>query len=431
MSQTTTAASSARKPDLSFGWLLSQLPESPSPLESPRVNVSALCRNTFLHLESASPLARVSQSQLIQSFRDFSARLDGNVSRRRHTLTPVVVSPPSLPVRVEPAREAPISSPLARLASRHHQAFQGCVKDDSYVGPSKGGIPPQQPSLPLLRVQREPEISPLSRLSVTPTPLGSYFDNQGFFLPSELNHDKDKAQPEPPDNDCLSPTRSPTRLRPLADLLTEPWSSGGLMSEATNKSPSRPGSAQKSPLRSAKTTASSVEDRPLLKSHTPLRSETTEFRLAEWVGSLPETLVTIQSPGTQASVMSEWDLRSRNRGSLSDLVHLGDCSELQNLFASAVAQALLSGGVDEKKRTTEAVKADDTASGGHPNSCKPCAFYWSKGCLNGENCRFCHEWHAPKKKKPMKDQKNLMIIAREDGRIAFLRCAIEDALRHQ
>lgn len=50
--------------------------------------------------------------------------------------------------------------------------------------------------------------------------------------------------------------------------------------------------------------------------------------------------------------------------------------------------------------------------------------------MNGDKCQFCHLWHVPKKKKPMKEQKNLMIIARDDGKIAFLRCAIEDALRN-
>merc|ERR1712062_535300 len=67
-------------------------------------------------------------------------------------------------------------------------------------------------------------------------------------------------------------------------------------------------------------------------------------------------------------------------------------------------------------------------SQGHPNTCRPCAFFWTKGCMNGKECRFCHEWHPPKKKKPMKEQKNLMIIARPDGRIEFMRCTVQEAL---
>lgn len=67
--------------------------------------------------------------------------------------------------------------------------------------------------------------------------------------------------------------------------------------------------------------------------------------------------------------------------------------------------------------------------GVHPVSCKPCAFYWTKGCVNGDACQFCHQQHTPKKKKPMKDQKNLMIIARPDGRMEYLRCTVEEALK--
>eukprot|EP00915_Cephaloidophora_sp_WS-2016_P006118 GHVH01008025.1.p1 GENE.GHVH01008025.1~~GHVH01008025.1.p1 ORF type:complete len:461 (+),score=70.66 GHVH01008025.1:43-1425(+) len=65
----------------------------------------------------------------------------------------------------------------------------------------------------------------------------------------------------------------------------------------------------------------------------------------------------------------------------------------------------------------------------HPHDCRPCAFYWTKGCINGHDCRFCHEWHPPKKKKPMKEQKNLMIIARPDGKIEFMRCTVHEAMR--
>ncbi|PHJ15138.1 hypothetical protein CSUI_011051 [Cystoisospora suis] len=64
----------------------------------------------------------------------------------------------------------------------------------------------------------------------------------------------------------------------------------------------------------------------------------------------------------------------------------------------------------------------------HPKECRPCAFFWGRGCHNGLACRFCHEEHGPRKKKPMKDQKNLMIIARPDGRLEFIRCRLKEAL---
>ncbi|KAH0480631.1 MAG: hypothetical protein KVP17_001814 [Porospora cf. gigantea B] len=82
--------------------------------------------------------------------------------------------------------------------------------------------------------------------------------------------------------------------------------------------------------------------------------------------------------------------------------------------------------------TTKEVRVKELSSVGakdHPHGCRPCAFYHTKGCLNGKNCTFCHDWHAPKKKKPMKEQKNLMIIARPDGKIEFMRCSIQEALR--
>ncbi|CBZ51409.1 conserved hypothetical protein [Neospora caninum Liverpool] len=65
----------------------------------------------------------------------------------------------------------------------------------------------------------------------------------------------------------------------------------------------------------------------------------------------------------------------------------------------------------------------------HPHDCRPCAFFWGKGCHKGFACRFCHEEHGPRKKKPMKDQKNLMIIARPDGKLEFIRCSLKEALK--
>eukprot|EP01068_Selenidium_serpulae_P018050 Selendium_serpulae@DN6433_c0_g1_i10.p1 len=49
------------------------------------------------------------------------------------------------------------------------------------------------------------------------------------------------------------------------------------------------------------------------------------------------------------------------------------------------------------------------------NTCKPCVFFWaSKGCKNGDNCSFCHNYHASKKKaKKMKH-------ARSNRRVALL-----------
>jgi len=92
-------------------------------------------------------------------------------------------------------------------------------------------------------------------------------------------------------------------------------------------------------------------------------------------------------------------------------------------------------GLEEGGRREDDIKAASPSgnycsvgSAGHPLTCRPCAFFWTKGCMNGKDCRFCHEWHPPKKKKPMKEQKNLMIIARPDGRIEFMRCTVQEAL---
>eukprot|EP01053_Blabericola_migrator_P002631 Blabericola_migrator_1__2630@NODE_1743_length_3879_cov_123_753410_g203_i2_p2_GENE_NODE_1743_length_3879_cov_123_753410_g203_i2NODE_1743_length_3879_cov_123_753410_g203_i2_p2_ORF_typecomplete_len272_score24_44zfCCCH_3/PF15663_5/0_028Torus/PF16131_5/1_8e04Torus/PF16131_5/0_019_NODE_1743_length_3879_cov_123_753410_g203_i27901605 len=245
----------------------------------------------------------------------------------------------------------------------------------------------------------------MSRLAVTPTPIGGYFNNQGFFLPSELNQ-ANKAQTFTEDShetECLSPSRSPTRLRPLADLLTEPWGHAE-RSMAQQISGSQTANSQQSPDAKASLNALLSADKSVLISLTPNHKDSHHFKVCDWAASLPEVQVTVPGPAVQSSVMMEWGSDVKNRGSLSELINVPDYAGLQNLFASAVAQALLSGGVDEKKRSTETAKngAEDSVPGGHPNCCKPCAFYWSKGCLNGENCRFCHEWHAPKKKKPMK-----------------------------
>ena len=82
---------------------------------------------------------------------------------------------------------------------------------------------------------------------------------------------------------------------------------------------------------------------------------------------------------------------------------------------------------------TNSDKQDTPASAstsGHPSACKPCAFFWGKGCLNAEKCQFCHEAHPAKKKKPMRLQKNLMIIARPGVKLRFLRCSYEQALSY-
>ncbi|KEP64685.1 UNVERIFIED_CONTAM: hypothetical protein HHA_306510 [Hammondia hammondi] len=71
----------------------------------------------------------------------------------------------------------------------------------------------------------------------------------------------------------------------------------------------------------------------------------------------------------------------------------------------------------------------DAGGAQHPNDCRPCAFFWGQGCHKGAACRFCHENHGPRKKKPMKDQKNLMIIARPDGKLEFIRCSLQEALK--
>lgn len=93
---------------------------------------------------------------------------------------------------------------------------------------------------------------------------------------------------------------------------------------------------------------------------------------------------------------------------------------------------------DNNVVTTNNNNGSNSSSGGtnsplgssqHPHNCKPCAFRWTKGCVNGDTCPFCHEWHPPRKKKPMKDQKNLMIIARRDGKIEFLRCSLSEAIQ--
>ncbi|CEM27668.1 unnamed protein product [Vitrella brassicaformis CCMP3155] len=66
----------------------------------------------------------------------------------------------------------------------------------------------------------------------------------------------------------------------------------------------------------------------------------------------------------------------------------------------------------------------------HPRGCRPCMFYWSpKGCMNGLECPYCHMYHPNKKRKPVKEQRNLMIIARPDGKVEYIRCSLEEALR--
>lgn len=52
------------------------------------------------------------------------------------------------------------------------------------------------------------------------------------------------------------------------------------------------------------------------------------------------------------------------------------------------------------------------------NTCKPCMFYWAKGCKNGNECPFCHHYHAArknkdKKKKQAKQSRRMPLLAPE------------------
>merc|ERR1719305_549611 len=55
-------------------------------------------------------------------------------------------------------------------------------------------------------------------------------------------------------------------------------------------------------------------------------------------------------------------------------------------------------------------------SEGHKaGTCKPCAFYHSKGCGNGVNCSFCHLCPADEKKRRQKEKGAMMRDARRMG----------------
>lgn len=143
MSQTTTAAASALKnTPLSFdGPRLLIEPSGSS--TSPRFDIDALCRRTFVHLDSASPLVRLSQQpDLLKSFREFSSKLENigigdRHSKRRHTLTQVVIDDlTTVKGPEEPQEGDPIlacQSPLARVTTRQKASLASFCKDDSFT----------------------------------------------------------------------------------------------------------------------------------------------------------------------------------------------------------------------------------------------------------------------------------------------------------
>eukprot|EP01071_Lankesteria_metandrocarpae_P008836 Lankesteria_metandrocarpae@DN5066_c0_g1_i2.p1 len=120
---------------------------------------------------------------------------------------------------------------------------------------------------------------------------------------------------------------------------------------------------------------------------------------------------------------------------IADSELLADCTALGKYSPATSVSAAASGSPSSATASPDVSEihyggySSSVGAALHPLGCKPCAFMWTKGCVNGRRCQFCHEWHLPKKKKPMKDQKNLMIIARPDGKIEFLRCTIDEALR--
>jgi len=84
------------------------------------------------------------------------------------------------------------------------------------------------------------------------------------------------------------------------------------------------------------------------------------------------------------------------------------------LLQAPCSDACVVAGLDDekKKQTTKTPRADSSGEprnphdllpdgdcGVHPTTCKPCRFlHLPKGCLNGENCNFCHLKHPPQKR---------------------------------
>jgi len=71
----------------------------------------------------------------------------------------------------------------------------------------------------------------------------------------------------------------------------------------------------------------------------------------------------------------------------------------------------------------------------HTGECKPCTFFYTRGCENAENCKFCHLCGRGEKKKRLKAQKaaqreaNFVALENAKAMLATFRAAEENGLQ--
>lgn len=58
------------------------------------------------------------------------------------------------------------------------------------------------------------------------------------------------------------------------------------------------------------------------------------------------------------------------------------------------------------------------SAGHYVGQCKPCAFYYTKGCGNGAECKFCHLCENGEKKRRQKDKRAFLSTMRHFRRVA-------------
>jgi len=88
---------------------------------------------------------------------------------------------------------------------------------------------------------------------------------------------------------------------------------------------------------------------------------------------------------------------------------------------TAVAQAVAAAAAAATATTavTDLSKLDSIGSAGHfEGSCKPCAFFTTKGCMSGSACPFCHICRPGEKKRRQKEKRMYFKCIRQHSRIS-------------
>lgn len=417
---------------------------------TPRIDVQRHCRNTFLHLQSASPLSKLSQADLLTSFRAFSQNLrQKDITNTLPGIDHFASSNPFSTLTADATAPAKATDVSGSKRTETNSSLSSCDKDIR-----------QSPERS--EAQSKVEVDDMAMFIKTPDLKGVLEDeawSESDPEPSTANSWGFAQQSDPtrrlglasgtPDSIGGSMKRQAKSLGtipgpgsspipgPIVGHLTARFLAEGSLSDLLlSQDPSRDEQPPKGfENHSARPQTSGTQARApehMLLERGP-EDDALKHELGERIFQAQFlTAFFERSDAAAREKIAEWSRSADSHptgglGSRSELLAGAEA----NPFSAARSNS--DGGSPQARAADYGTSVGAAGAGGkfagaslHPHACKPCAFFWNKGCLNGDDCNFCHSWHPPKRKKPMKEQKNLMIVAKPEGRITFIRCTIDE-----